>query len=214
MFSKHSIFKTGVFFFWIAGLALTLIIPKLELHRHLNTYHSTFLDSIAKYSTHVGDGLFFSIVIIVFLFISLRTSILLLISFLISSLIAQFFKKIVFPDMMRPMHYFQQDSNFYKIENFTYHFNNSFPSGHATSCFALFTILALTYSNNKFFKIACLVAAILFSFTRVYLSQHFFQDLLAGSIIGVFVAQFVFKYLNPLLGKWDYSVLKKKPIIS
>jgi len=210
MFSKLSTYKIGVLVFWIIGLALTLIIPKMELHRYLNTYHTPFLDFLAKYLTHIGDGLFFSIVIFGFLFISLRTSLLLLLSFLISSGVAQFLKKIIFTDAMRPMHYLQNDSNFHKIENFTYHFNNSFPSGHATSCFALFTLLALTYSNNKMIQLACLVAALLFSFTRVYLSQHFFQDILAGSVIGTFVAQYTFQYSNPYLEKWNYSILKIK----
>ena len=210
MFSNYSIYKIGVFLFWFCGILLVLIIPKLELHQLLNFYHTTILDSIAKYATHLGDGIFFTLVIIAFLFISLKSSLLFLLSFLISSGVAQFLKKIIFTDAMRPMYYFQHNENFHRIENFTYHFNNSFPSGHATSCFALFTIIALTYSKNKLIQVACLVAAILFSFTRVYLSQHFFHDILAGSIIGAFVAQSAFQYLNPYLEKWDYSILKKK----
>jgi len=210
MFSNYSIYKIGLSIFWFCGILLVFLIPKLELHQLLNSYHTTILDSIAKYATHVGDGIFFTLIILVFLFISLKTSLLFLLSFLTSSGIAQFLKRAVFHDEMRPMYYLQHDPNFHQIENFTYHFNNSFPSGHATSCFALFTLLALTYSNNKLIQVACLVSAILFSFTRVYLSQHFFQDILAGSVIGTFVAQYVFQYLNPYLEKWDYSILKKK----
>lgn len=210
MFSNYSIFKIGVLIFWIGGFLLILLQPKIELHCLLNQFHTPFLDTLAKYSTHVGDGIFFSLVIVVFLFISLKTSLLLLVSFLTTSGIVQFLKKVVFQDEMRPMHYFQNDPNFHQIENFTYHFNNSFPSGHATSCFALFTLLALSYSNNKLIQVGCIIAAILFSFTRVYLSQHFFQDILAGSIIGTFVTQFVFQYLSPYLEKWDNSILKMK----
>jgi len=210
MFSNYSIYKIGVRLFWVCGILLVILIPKLELHQLLNSYHCTTIDSIAKYATHVGDGIFFSIVIFAFIFKSIRTSILLLLSFLISSGVAQFLKKIIFTDAMRPMHFFQYNENFHQIENFTYHFNNSFPSGHATSCFALFTLLALTYSKNKLIQVACLVSAILFSFTRVYLSQHFFQDILAGSIVGTFAAQYAFQFLNPYLEKWDYSILKKK----
>ncbi len=210
MFSNYSIYKIGVFSFWIFGILLVFLIPKLELHQLLNSYHITILDSIAKYATHVGDGIFFMLVIIVFLFKSIRTSLLLLLSFLTSAGIAQFLKRAVFPYEMRPMHYFQNNTNFHQIENFTYHFNNSFPSGHATSCFALFTLIALTYSSHKLIQVGCFVAAILFSFTRVYLSQHFFQDILAGSIIGTFVAQSAFQFLNQYLEKWDYSILKKK----
>jgi membrane-associated phospholipid phosphatase len=210
MFSNYSIYKIGVFLFWICGILLVLLIPKLELHQLLNSYHTTILDSIAKYATHVGDGIFFTLIIIAFLCVSIRTSLHLLLSFLISAGVAQFLKKIIFNDAMRPMHYFQHNENFHLIENFHYHFNNSFPSGHATSCFAMFTVLSLTYSNNKLIQVACLVAAILFSYTRVYLSQHFFQDILAGSIIGAFVSQYAFQFLNRSFEKWDYSILKRR----
>jgi membrane-associated phospholipid phosphatase len=74
----------------------------------------------------------------------------------------------------------------------------------------MFTVLSLTYSNNKLIQVACLVAAILFSYTRVYLSQHFFQDILAGSIIGAFVSQYAFQFLNRSFEKWDYSILKRR----
>jgi membrane-associated phospholipid phosphatase len=210
MLKNYSLYQIGVRLFWIGGFLLVFMYPKLELHLLLNGYHTSLLDSIAKYATHIGDGIFFSVVILAFLFISLKTSLLLLLSFLVSAGIAQFLKHGVFPNVMRPMHYFQHDQNFHQIADFTYHFSNSFPSGHATSCFALFTLISFTYPNNKLIQVLCLVAAILFSFTRVYLSQHFFQDILAGSVIGTFVAQYAFQYLNPYLEKWDYSILKKK----
>jgi len=209
MFSTYSIYQIGVRLFWIAGFTLAFLSPKLELHQLLNTYHNSFLDTLAKYSTHIGDGLFFSLLILVFLFISLKTSLLLFVSFVTSSAISQFLKHGVFPDVMRPMYYFQHDPNFHQIADFNYHFSTSFPSGHATSCFALFTLLALTYSGKKTLQIVFLLAAILFSFTRVYLSQHFFQDILAGSVIGTFVAQYAYQYLNPFVEKWNYSILNR-----
>jgi glyoxylase-like metal-dependent hydrolase (beta-lactamase superfamily II) len=47
---------------------------------------------------------------------------LLLLSFLTSAGITQFLKKGVFPDVMRPMHYFQHDQNFHQItDNFLTH---------------------------------------------------------------------------------------------
>jgi len=35
------------------------------------------------------------------------------------------------------------------------------------------------------------------------LSQHFLQDIVAGSVIGVIVSLFFWDFLNPKLTKWD-----------
>jgi len=210
MFSNLSLYQIGVRVFWIGSFLLIFLIPKFELHQILNTYHNSFFDTLAKYSTNIGDGLFFILIILIFLFISLKTSLLLAVSFVVSGAIAQFLKIGVFPNVMRPMHFFQNDPNFHVIDNFSYHFTHSFPSGHATSCFALFTLLAFTYSKNYKLQLLLLFAAILFSFTRVYLSQHFYQDILAGSIIGTFVSQYTYQLLNSHVEKWDFPLRRKK----
>lgn len=209
MIYNYTIYQIGIRIFWIFGFTIIFLFQKLELHRLINLYHTKVLDSISKYITHIGDGLFFILIIVFSLLFSLKKSLLLFITFIVTAGITQFLKRGVFPNVMRPMHFFQNDVNFHKIENFTYHFNNSFPSGHATSCFALFTLLAIFSSNNKLFQIIFLFSALLISFTRVYLSQHFFQDILAGSIIGTFVAEYTSKYFNTILKKWDYPIHKK-----
>jgi membrane-associated phospholipid phosphatase len=77
---------------------------------------------------------------------------------------------------------------------------NSFPSGHATSAFAIFTSLALV-SNNKFLKIIFFLFAFLSAFSRTYLSQHWLVDITIGSLIGTLfslVLYFAFYQSNKL----------------
>ena len=68
---------------------------------------------------------------------------------------------------------------------------NSFPSGHATQAFALFTFAALITPFKKY-QLLILLVAILVAVSRIYLLQHFFQDVLAGSFIGISVSTFIF----------------------
>jgi membrane-associated phospholipid phosphatase len=83
------------------------------------------------------------------------------------------------------------------------HTQNSFPSGHSTTCFAIFTSLALFFWKNQKLQFVLSICAILFSLTRVYLSQHFLEDVIAGSLIGTITAVLVGNYIPKI------SMLKK-----
>lgn len=61
----------------------------------------------------------------------------------------------------------------------------SFPSGHAATSF--FAAAVLTYYHRKK-RALFLTLAILISFSRMYLGVHYFGDVLAGAIIGLFIA--------------------------
>jgi len=69
---------------------------------------------------------------------------------------------------------------------------NSFPSGHSTSAFSLFTILALE-SSKKRNQIFLLLMAMSVAFSRIYLLQHFLIDTWAGSFIGLLSATLVYQ---------------------
>jgi membrane-associated phospholipid phosphatase len=190
-----NIFFWFVLLFWIIGLILVLNTNALELHKILNGFNHFFLDIMVPIATHIGDGLFAVLVVVIFYFISKKKSLIILITFLVSSGIAQFMKHIIFPEAMRPMHYFQNDDCFHLVPGVVLHTQNSFPSGHATTCFAIFTTFALFWRLNHKLEALFATCAILFALTRVYLSQHFFEDILAGSFIGTVTAFLVWNYL-------------------
>jgi membrane-associated phospholipid phosphatase len=212
-----SLYLKGITLFWTIGIFLVASTDKIQFHKKLNGCNNLFIDLVAPVATNVGDGLFAVFIGLIFLFIELRASLLILISFLISAGITQFLKHLVFSDEFRPMHYFGSDKNFHLIEGLEYHLNNSFPSGHSTTCFALFTMLAIYFSSRKMLQLFFVFSAILFAFTRVYLSQHFFEDILAGSFVGTFSSVVVWLLLDDKLKHWDKSILtliKKSDITS
>ena len=190
-----SIFFWIIILFWILGFVLIMTTNQLELHKQLNGFNSSCLDTIVPYATHIGDGGFAILLVVILFFVNKKYSIILLFSFLISSGITQFLKQVVFPNVMRPIHYFQNEEGFHFVKDVVMHTQNSFPSGHATTCFAIFTTLVLFWKENLRLQAIFAISAILFALTRVYLSQHFLEDVLAGSFIGTFTALLIGIYL-------------------
>ncbi|GAB4288172.1 MAG: hypothetical protein Kow0098_05510 [Ignavibacteriaceae bacterium] len=68
--------------------------------------------------------------------------------------------------------------------------NTSLPSGHSTLAFAYSTVMAQEY-NNFFWKFGWYSLAALVGLARIYHDVHWFSDVILGSAIGYFTAQFV-----------------------
>lgn len=68
---------------------------------------------------------------------------------------------------------------------------SSFPSGHTFSAFAVFIYLALA-SRNLVVRVACVALAALGGVSRVYLCQHFLEDVLLGAALGTALAYAVY----------------------
>jgi membrane-associated phospholipid phosphatase len=79
---------------------------------------------------------------------------------------------------------------------------NSFPSGHTTTAFAFFALLSF-YAKNRLIKIAYILPAVFVGFTRIYLLQHFFEDTLFGSLLGVISAVVVYYSFSKFKPKKD-----------
>lgn len=196
-------FRYSVRIFWLFGLVLVMFTDKFTIHKKLNSYGTEWLDYFMRYYTYLGDGIF-AVVLSIFSFIkNMRLGILLLFSFLGSAMIAQLLKRTAFKNFQRPYYYFKNDSSFRFIENFDYHSDYSFPSGHATSCFAIFTILAYHFEVKISYQLVFALLAISVAFSRVYLSQHFIQDIIAGSMIGYIFSSISWIYLQDKLTKFN-----------
>lgn len=175
--------------FFIIGLLLLLFLGKADSFVDLNPYHRTALDTVFVWVTFMGDGLFSVIVIVLFL-VRRRWSAAIQVTaaFLLSALVAQILKSAF--SMPRPMQYFPQGTYPYFIKDVTHLGFASFPSGHTTSIFALVTMLAL-FTPNQRAKVAYLFAGVLVGYSRIYLGQHFLNDVLMGSCIGMIMAVLV-----------------------
>ena len=168
----------------------------------INHFHYEMLDNFFTMFTNVGNGLF---IVALMLFLLIRKKIgwavQIGMGFLLSGLLVQLMKHYL--PSPRPRIFFASGTIHY-ILGVTGTGYSSFPSGHTASIFMLTTLLTLYFPGKKpglFF----LTIAVLTGFSRVYLSQHFPIDVLAGSLTGVLLSLAVYS-LIPLK-----SIEKKFP---
>ena len=74
----------------------------------------------------------------------------------------------------------------------------SFPSGHSTSAFSVFLLLTIL-SSKKSWGYFLLLLAVATAYSRVYLAQHFVEDVYAGSLLGTILTLVVTSWFQPWL---------------
>ncbi|MEQ9287775.1 MAG: phosphatase PAP2 family protein [Cyclobacteriaceae bacterium] len=177
-----------VFPFYIIALALMLWMDRSQLHLFLNGFHSSPADFFFKYFTHIGDGVFpaiaLPIVLVLYRKDILSNFVMGALTFLLVPASVQFFKRVVFPKSPRPVRVLGEDA-LYLVPDVEMAHIHTFPSGHATTIFALFIFLAYLFRRHQWMPAAFGVCAVLGAYSRVYLSQHFVQDIVAGSFLGM-----------------------------
>lgn len=172
------------FIFLLAGAVILAANSKADIHLEFNSFHNSFCDFFFYYITFLGDGVAALMAGIILLAVRYRWALILGLSNIVSAVITQTLKHTVFSGVVRPKKFFEGIHDLYfvpHVENYLY---NSFPSGHSTCAFALYFSVGLI-TRNKILKLVCSVLAILVGYSRIYLSQHFLEDVYAGSLIGV-----------------------------
>lgn len=163
----------------------------------INKTASLPFDYFFKYATQLGFGGLFVILVLYIFYKTKNKNILYqgLLSFASSSIITQGLKKIVFKGTLRPS-LFLGEANIRKVLDVQQFGHNSFPSGHTTSAFAMCLFFATLTKNNSYKLLFGLLAAII-GYSRIYLGQHFLEDVILGSIIGVLFTTFVIPFFTP-----------------
>lgn len=185
--------------FAIGGLVTIIITDKYDLFISMNKIHHSYADEFFPYFTWIGNGIIFAIICFVLLIWKVRYGLLSILCFATTSILVQFLKKVIFTDYYRPLKHFKTEEihTVIGIKNHLYH---SFPSGHTTSVFTLMMVLTLIIPQKKWGFLFGLLA-ILGGYSRVYLSQHFFEDIYAGALIGVITTITLFFFLEKKMMK-------------
>ena len=124
---------------------------------------------------------------------------------IISTLLSQFLKRVVFPDELRPVTFISENFQVHIIQNVTMNRLHSFPSGHAAAAFTMALIISYMV-NKKLWSFILPILALLVGYSRVYLAQHFLTDVFAGMCIGIVSA-----VLSLIIYRAFYRSLNKKP---
>jgi len=185
----------------IAALMFIFINSKADTHLFFNAHHNSFFDSFFYFTTFLGDGIAAILVIIILLAVKYRFAIIVALSTVVSALIAQALKHLVFADVVRPKKFFEGMHDLYFVPGVDNWLYNSFPSGHSTCAFSMYIALALIVKQKRW-KWLLFILAIVTGYSRVYISQHFLEDITAGSVIGTVTAVVMYYWVNAKDKKW------------
>jgi membrane-associated phospholipid phosphatase len=184
-----------------------LLISENQCFLYINKFHNTFADYFFAIITNVGDGLIW-LPLLLFIFRFRKKSVfLVLANFLVSSIITLFIKRILFWDALSPISLIAKNYHLHLIEGIQIHTNNSFPSGHTVTIFAVVFTLITFYKKNFFLKYILLLTAFIVGFSRVYLAQHFPIDVLAGALIGI-LSTYISIFMLSRFNTFKYAVIE------
>lgn len=184
IFRLRQFYFLPLIFLLLASLPFCFLCAKARSFQWLNSFHCSGLNNFFILFTNVGDGLVSIAAVMLFLlFKKWKQACTLLFAFVGSGLAAQLLKN--FFNRPRPLPYFEKAMLYYPhfIDGVTLHGNTSFPSGHTTTAFAMATVFVLLSAKN-WVSLLALLAATLVAYSRIYLGQHFLEDVLAGACIG------------------------------
>ena len=198
---KAKLFLILYFIFIVVGGLLLVLYDKTSIHLAFNNLHTNFLDYFFKYITFFGDGLIIIPLVVIYLFTRYRYAIILAVAYVSSGLFVQLFKRFFMPHCVRPVKYFDGLESLNLVEGVKVYGNHSFPSGHTATAFAVFLCLSLFVKAEKL-KVLFFIIAFMVAISRVYLSQHFFIDVWAGSLFGVVFALLSYHFLINVKAKW------------
>lgn len=183
VFENRLFYLLCLSFLAFSGLLLAFV-TKADSFIALNQLHSQSTDFFFARYTFLGDGTCSLVVCAILLFTRHRNlALCVLLAYLSSGLFAQILKHLIIAP--RPRLYFETSKIPFYIDFFKTSCagNNSFPSGHTTSAFALATVLASQFKQTAH-TILLFIGALLVGFSRVYTGEHFPLDVWTAMAIG------------------------------
>ncbi len=199
IFQKNLSFFIPYILIWLCVLICVLTTTKLEQMQFINSHNALWADWFFFGATQLGEGWFWAAIILLFLFIRYDKALIFTASLTLSTLISSSTK--FYFNTLRPLGFFKDlKANWHFVDGVYINLHLSFPSGHTTTAFAIFSLLAI-FSKNKNWGFIYVLLAWITGYSRCYLFQHFPEDVLAGAVIGVFSSVVVYYWLTGLYGK-------------
>jgi membrane-associated phospholipid phosphatase len=170
--------------FAIGSAILIIALGKNGSFQLINSNYNENADQFFKYFTHYGDGVMWAPLGLFCFFFRRKYFIAVVAGAVISTILAQFLKRIVYPEELRPISYLSETFPVHQVAGVELRKIHSFPSGHTTTAFTMALLMAHMI-NKKFWSVVLPLLAFLAGYSRVYLAQHFPNDVLAGMCIGI-----------------------------
>ena len=195
-FRRNWLYLTGTLIFILVNLGFVLTGNQGDTLIAINKLRSPFWDVFFRIGTKFAEPEAYAGVLLIVTAFSYRKGIFAVIAGS-SAGIASGLLKASF-GQPRPLRWFTDEGLWESLTHFDEAYRNwgdatSFPSGHATSAFALYGFLAYcAVRGKKRVHLICLFFASMVAFSRMYLLYHFQRDITAGAALGLFVGIVVF----------------------
>ncbi len=196
--------------FFVMGGIFTLATDKVDATLFFNDYRMDFVNSFFRWVTKMGEEPLYFLIGIVCLFVRLRYAIMVGLTGLTVMGVSHGLKSVFQED--RPLAYFRSlnlESQLHLVPGVDVHTGaTSFPSGHSMSAFALYSLLILLLPGRKRYVLPLFLLAIAVALSRVYLVQHFWQDVYVGGLIGALLAMGIYA-LHSRVSRQPHPVLDR-----
>ena len=178
----------AVLFVMVCGIFLSFFPDKVEAQLALhNAWYSPRGYTLMGFITGWGEGPMFVLVIIAY---ALRKAWLRAGEFvaagILSSVLVQCLKKLVFAPSPRPMGVIEWSQTLL-VTDLELPLQFAFPSGHTTTAFVFFALIALHWRRPAI-QVFAAFCAIAVAVSRVYLMAHWVTDVMAGAVLGTVIA--------------------------
>ena len=191
-----------LFLCWmLVGGTMLLCEQHRSIYVYINKQHTTIGDAVLPFISWFGVGWTITIVLLLLLwmipkFHTWRYFFAFVFCNIVPFLLSQLIKNIV--DAPRPITYFHNAAWIHKVAEQPINHWLSFPSGHTTGAFAFFCLLSLLLPKKyAAIGIVFFLLALATGYSRIYLSQHFFADVYAGSLLGTIFCLLIFCWIVP-----------------
>lgn len=195
-------FKLFLIWFFVA-LILYYTIGDTKIFFFVNRHHTYIFDYVNTVFSVLGRGDFIAIVLLLLFFtkaLSTKEYFYSSLVFGITIPILIYFMKEFF-NRERPLSIWalEQIHTVPWLDNL---YNNSFPSGHTFGAFGFFFILNHFVSGKKnILTWLYFLLALACGYSRMYLGQHHFSDVLAGSIGGIIFSYCIISIVHKVVNK-------------
>lgn len=211
LLSNSRYFFLPFLLFWTVGFIFILFSTKGDAVLFFNEQRSAPTNLFFLLANMLAEWQFLLLLLAFMIWKSYGLTFVALLSFVSGSIIVQFLKKVVF-GWPRPAAFFEHEVALNFLDGIAISYHNSFPSGHTTTAFLIFTVFAL-FSSSKWVQILFFLAALSVGIARIYLLQHFAMDVLAGATLGVLISTSVYLIViktNPFaFEKWKNNSLSR-----
>lgn len=220
LFPRRGFLRQNALYFTLFGLLIAvgsswvLLMPKGTLVLWFSGHRSLVGDQFFRLATRGGEVAGFLIALVILWRQSPKWPLALSVMTLAVSLVSNGTKTLF--GQPRPARYFKEMgiwTDIVPVPGIKIHEGlTSLPSGHTMAAFAFFSLLAFCIRDKKLGAFLAFSLALLTGLSRIYLVQHFEEDVLLGATFGIALAIVFYQLFLQVPDEWWQRPRERFPV--